>query len=76
MKGNFLDNMKMIFAYYKLLLTRWEICCLLGFYAASSGNSLPAFRDNLLVPSSRIKNPKRNPVTLVRGLWWALISSE
>jgi len=32
-------------------------CALLGYYAASSGNSLPTFRDNLSVPSSRVKNP-------------------
>jgi hypothetical protein len=28
-------------------------CALLGHYAASSGNSLPTFRNNLSVPSSR-----------------------
>jgi hypothetical protein len=30
---------------------------LLGYYAASSGNSLPMFRDNLSAPSSGFKNP-------------------
>jgi hypothetical protein len=30
-------------------------CALLGHYAASSGNILPLFRDNLSVSSSRIK---------------------
>ena len=30
---------------------------LLGYYAASSGNFLPTFRDNLSVPSSKVKNP-------------------
>jgi len=30
----------------------------LGYYADSSGNSLPTFRNNLLVPSSRVKNPR------------------
>jgi len=30
-----------------------ENCALLGYYAASSGNSLPTFRDNLSVPSER-----------------------
>jgi hypothetical protein len=30
-------------------------CTLLRFYAASIDNSLPMFRDNLSVPSSRIK---------------------
>jgi len=28
---------------------------LLGYYTASSGNFLPTFGDNLLVPSSRLK---------------------
>jgi len=32
-----------------------EHSALLDYYAACSGNSLPAFRDNLPVPSSRIK---------------------
>jgi len=32
-----------------------EICCLLGYYAANSSNSLSTFRDSLSVPSSRIK---------------------
>jgi len=45
-----------------------ENCVLLGCYAASSGNFLPMFRDNLSVPSSRVKNPKRKPGTLVGGL--------
>ena len=27
-----------------------EICALLGYYVAYSGNSLPTFRDNLSVP--------------------------
>ena len=35
---------------------------LLGYYAASSGNSLPTFRDNISVPTSRSKNPKRKMV--------------
>ena len=30
------------------------ICPLLGYYAASSTNPLPTFRDNLSVPSSRL----------------------
>jgi len=34
-----------------------ENCVLLGCYEASSGNVLPMFRDNLSVPSSRVKNP-------------------
>ena len=31
-----------------------EICALMGYYAASSGNRLPTFRDNLSLPSSRV----------------------
>jgi len=34
-----------------------ENCALLGYWAASSGDFLPKFRDNLSVPSSRVKNP-------------------
>jgi len=36
-----------------------ENCALLGCYAASSGNLLPTFWDNLSVPYSRVKNPKK-----------------
>jgi hypothetical protein len=35
-----------------------EICVLLGYCTASSGNSLPTFRNNLYVPLSSVKNPK------------------
>jgi hypothetical protein len=33
------------------------ICGLLGDYTASWGNYLPTFRDNVSVPSSRVKSP-------------------
>lgn len=33
-----------------------EICALLAYYAAHSGNYVPTLWDNLLVPSSRLKN--------------------
>jgi len=36
-----------------------ENCALLGYFAVSSGNSLPAFRDNLSVQSSRVKKSKK-----------------
>ena len=36
-----------------------ENCALLGYYAASSGNFLPTFRDNCSVPQSRVMNPKK-----------------
>jgi hypothetical protein len=35
-----------------------EICALLGYYAASCGNCLPTFRDNVWVPSSGVKSPR------------------
>jgi hypothetical protein len=34
-----------------------EVCRLLGYYAASSGNCLPTFRDNVSVASSQVKSP-------------------
>jgi hypothetical protein len=43
-----------------------EICGRLGYYAASCGNCLPTFRDNVSVPSSRAKSPSRKesqPIT-------------
>jgi hypothetical protein len=36
-----------------------KICALLGHYAASCGNCVPTFRDNVSVPSSKVKNPRR-----------------
>jgi hypothetical protein len=36
-----------------------EICALLGNYAALSVNPLPTFRDNVSVPSSRVKKSKK-----------------
>lgn len=33
-----------------------EVCALLGYYTAQSGNSIPMFQENLLVPSSRVKS--------------------
>jgi len=36
-----------------------ENCTLLGYYGASSGNSLPTLGGNLLVTSSRGKNVTR-----------------
>jgi hypothetical protein len=38
-----------------------ELYALLGYYAASSGNPLPAFRDNISVQSSTAKKSKENP---------------
>jgi len=36
-----------------------EICVLLGYYAAESGNCLLTFWDNILAPSSEVKKSKR-----------------
>jgi hypothetical protein len=35
-----------------------EICAVLGYHAASNGNPLPTFQDNVSVPSSRVKRSK------------------
>jgi len=37
-----------------------DICAILAYYAAYSGNSVPTFRDNLYVPSSSFKKYKSN----------------
>jgi hypothetical protein len=37
-----------------------ENCNILGYYTASSDNSLPTFWDNLLIPTSGFKNPKES----------------
>ena len=34
-----------------------ENCCILGYYAANSGNLLPTFRDNLSGPTVRVQEP-------------------
>jgi hypothetical protein len=36
-----------------------EISAVLGYYAMSSGNSLPTFWDNASVPNSRVKKSKK-----------------
>jgi hypothetical protein len=36
-------------------MNKKEICGLLGNYTASCGNYLPTFRDNVSVPSSRVR---------------------
>jgi hypothetical protein len=46
-----------------------EYCPLLGYYAASSGNSLPTFRDNLPVPSSRVENQRNRPPVSPLYFW-------
>jgi len=43
-----------------------ENCAVLGYYATSSGNFLPTFRDNVSVPSSRVKSPNITTTHCVR----------
>ena len=56
---------------------RWKLHCSC-YYAASSGNFLPMFQENLLVPSSGVKNPKVRirltgcPKILVRNYHYSL----
>jgi len=45
-----------------------EICAFAGYYAASSGNSLPTFRCNLSVPSLRVKASKDGTKRLYRNV--------
>jgi len=47
---------------------REENSTLLGYKAASSGNSLSNFQGNISVPSSRVKSSRRKSVTLISGL--------
>jgi len=57
-----------------------ENCAPLRYYAASSGNYLPTFRDNLSVPSSGVKTPKgsvwilgpSSGVKTPKGSFWIL----
>jgi hypothetical protein len=46
------------------------ICALRGYYAASSGNSIPKFRDSLSVPSSKIKKSKSNSAVILN--YWSV----
>jgi hypothetical protein len=49
------DNISKRMCEFKLPRRSYEICALLGYYAAQSGNSVPTFRDNLSVPPSRVR---------------------
>jgi hypothetical protein len=64
------EQFKESFTIYTFPLMVWcvDICALLGHYAAPCGNCLPAFRENVLDPSSRVKRPKkRKALTLEYG---------
>ena len=41
-----------------------DMCALLGYYVELSGNPVTTFRENLLVPSSRVKKSKKKPFFL------------
>ena len=58
---------------------KFDIWAFLGYYGAYGGNTLPTFRDNLSVPSSRVKISKkkagnkhlvRSLLTQQRGRCW------
>jgi hypothetical protein len=51
---------------------RADICARLGYYAAASGSSVPTFRDNLSVPSSRAKVTE----SFFQGTSWLLYCSR
>jgi len=42
-----------------------ENCVLMGYYAASSANSLPMFKDNLLVPPFKLSQNVTKELVLV-----------
>jgi hypothetical protein len=52
-----------------------ELCALLGYYAASSGNPLRTFRDNVSLPSSRIKKFKKSTLLELvdRWIWYRYV---
>jgi hypothetical protein len=58
------------------LLQAEQNSALLGYYAAGSGNSFSTFRDNLLVPSSKINTLKMgrrdSPEKSVRNYHYSL----
>jgi len=53
-----------------------EIYVLLGHYAAYGGESLPTFRDNLSVPSSRVKNNFLTLEDRTHRLSWNVVGKE
>jgi hypothetical protein len=57
-----------LYVYKTHVLLTDDICTLLRFYAASSGNLLPTFWDNVSVPSSRIKNYNESRMLLIQCL--------
>jgi len=43
-------------------------CTIVGYYTASSDNSLPTFRDNLLILSSSVNENKRLSLNVQQGI--------
>jgi len=62
----------LVFAYTQKSSFKNEICVLLGYYAASGGNFLPTFRDNLSVLCSGGQESKH---TSVRNYHYSLLNS-
>jgi hypothetical protein len=52
-----------------------EKCAGLDYYAASSGNFLPTFRDNPSVASSGVKNPKEILLSQYGACIWKIVGS-
>jgi hypothetical protein len=48
-------------------LFNFEICAVLGYYVALNGNHLSTFRNNVSVPSSRVKKSKKTAWPLKMG---------
>jgi hypothetical protein len=44
-----------------------EICALRGYYVPLSGNPLPTFRDNVSVPSSKVKKSLEDGTNTLSG---------
>ena len=76
--GGFIDRPNNYFDFGRWMISglRLEVddsCALLGYYAASSGNFLPTFRDNLLVqPHGTVGCPERS----VRSYHYSVRSSS
>jgi hypothetical protein len=49
-----------------------DICALLGYYAALSGSSVPTFRDNLSVPSLKVKKSQEVSPVIGFSVGWLI----
>ena len=61
MNSLFIFPVQRIFICENVKDSELEKCALLGYYAVSSGNFLPTFRDDLSILPSGFKNPKKKP---------------